>query len=152
MPECSEAELRLARLMERFLSPLAEKLGFDVGSVEEVSFDPEGPRVGVRCGPTPDYESLTVDVSPDGVEMVASFPAPKGLSVEDVDAALGVRIEEGEEFEQIEEYDVAYDPEEGEVVVTLHARTVNALPSVQTLRRVVEEVLESLQGSPGNGF
>ncbi len=137
---------KLAKLMEEFLRPLSEKLGFDIESVEEVRVDPEGPRITVRCGPGPGYESLYLDLSPDGVELTVTLPAPKGLDPEDVDARLGVRIEEGEEFEQVEEYDVAYDPEEGEVTVTLHARTVNALPRVDTLRRVVEEVLAETGG------
>ena len=132
---------RLARLMEGFLKPLVEKLGFSIESVEEVRVDPEGPRITVRCGPGPGYESLYLDISPDGVELTVTMPAPKGLDPEDVDARLGLRVEEGEEFEQVEEYDIAYDQEEGEVTVTLHARTVNALPRVDTIRRVVEEVL-----------
>ncbi len=137
---------KLAELMRRFLSPFVEKLGVDVDTVEDVSVDLEGPRIVVRCGAGSDYESLYIDVSPDGVELVVSIPAPKGLGVEDVDAAVGLRIEEGEEFENVEEYDVSYDPEEGVVTVTLHARTVNALPHVQTIRRVVEEAVEELRG------
>ena len=147
-PEANSVLLeKLARLMEGFLKPLVERLGFSIESVEEVKVDPEGPRIMVRCGPGPGYESLYLDISPDGVELTVTMPAPKGLDPEDVDARLGLRIEEGEEFEQVEEYDVAYDREEGEVTVTLHARTVNALPRVDTIRRVVEEVL----GEAGGG-
>ncbi len=138
-------EEKLAGLMRGFLGPLAERLGFSIESVEDVSVDPEGPRITVRCGPGPGYEALYLDLSPDGVELTVTMPAPKGLDPEDVDARLGLRIEEGEEFEGVEEYDVAYDPEEGEVVVTLHARTINGLPRVETIRRVVEETLR------GNG-
>ena len=41
---------RLARLMEGFLKPLVERLGFSIESVEDVRVDPEGPRITVRCG------------------------------------------------------------------------------------------------------
>ncbi|WP_048192019.1 hypothetical protein [Pyrolobus fumarii] len=147
----SERIERLAKLMERFLSPLSQKLGFSIDTIESVEVDPEGPRIVVQAGGGEDYERLYVDISPDGVELTVTIPAPKGLDPDEVDAILGLRIEEGEEFEGIEEYDVAYDPEEGELTVTLHARTVNGLPNVQTIRRVAGEVLEELRSNQESG-
>ncbi len=135
---------KLARLMERFLKPLVDRLGFSVESVESVEVDPEGPRIIVRAEGGEGFESLYLDLSPDGVELTVTLPAPKSL--EGLEEALADRIESDEELASIEEYDVGYDPEEGEVVVTLHARTINALPSIEKLRALLDEAIAAVRG------
>ncbi len=134
---------RLAKLMERFLKPLADRIGFTIESVESVEVDPEGPRIILRASSGEGYESLYLDISPDGVELTVSFPAPKGL--EGLEDVLAEGIEGDEELSSIEEYDVSYDPEEGEVIVTLHARTVNALPGLEKLRALVDNAVAAVR-------
>ncbi len=121
----------------RALHPVAEKLGLDLSRLQLLEVDPEGPRVLMRLGGWGRFREVYVDMSPDGVEMVATIEARKGVEKERYEDAIAEVIEESEQFQGVEEYDISYSPDEGVVTLTLVARMVAELPS---LREIVDAV------------
>ncbi|KSW12435.1 hypothetical protein CF15_06835 [Pyrodictium occultum] len=137
---------KLARLLEKALKPIVEALGIDINDVENLEIDPYGPRVVLEARPRRGRtRSVFLDASPDGVELVASLEAPRGLDPRELEERLAELLEESPETQGVEEYDVDYDPEAGEARITLHARLVAELPGVGELERLLEEALGGLQ-------
>lgn len=141
-----ERNEKLAKLLEKALKPIVDVLGISVEDIESLEIDPYGPRIVLEARPARhSIRSLFLDASPDGVETVATLEAPKRLSKNRLEEALAGLIEESPETQSVEEYDVSYEPEEGEVTVTLHARLLAELPGVEELRKLLQRALERLQ-------
>ena len=127
--------------LAKALQPILTMYEADVDQVEELSLDFEGPRITVKLKPGW-ARSLYVDSSPDGVELVAALEAPRGLDQAEAEAVLESLIEEAEWYNSIEEYDIAYDPDRGEAVLTLYARLLQHLPGARELRRLAKQLAE----------
>ncbi|BEP18329.1 hypothetical protein PYJP_16810 [Pyrofollis japonicus] len=129
---------KLVKLLENALKPIIEPLGASIDSVESFEIDPYGPRIVVQLSPGNGVVSIFIDASPDGVEAVYSLRVDKGLDKQGFEEELSTLIEESEEFRGVEEYDVTYASEEGEVTITLRARMIAELPSISEVRKAVE--------------
>ena len=127
-------EKALARLLEHYNTPIDGVVGL------EVDFD--GPRVIVQLEPGW-AKSLYVDASPDGVEATITLALPEGLDPGTVEAAAEEMIENDQAFKSVAEYDVAYDPETGELNITLQTDTLNAQPTGQALNRLAERLAQA---------
>ncbi len=136
--------VRLAKLVEKTLRPIIEPLGAKITMVENIEIDPYGPRIVIQLSPGPGVESVFVDASPDGVEAVYTIRVDKGLDKRAVEDEVSSTIESSEEFQGVDEYDVAYDAEEGEITITLKARMIAELPSIDEVRRKVNEAITKL--------
>jgi len=135
---------RLAKLVEKALRSVIEPLGAKTTMVEDIEIDPYGPRIVIQLAPGPGIESVFIDASPDGVEAVYTMRVDKGLDKRVVEEEVSATIESSEEFQGVDEYDVAYDAEEGEITITLRARMIAELPSIDEVRRKVNEVITKL--------
>ena len=135
---------RLAKLVEKALRPIIEPLGAKTTMVEDIEIDPYGPRIVIQLSPGPGVESVFVDASPDGVEAVYTIRVEKGLDIRAVEEEIATTIESSEEFQGVDEYDVAYDAEEGEITITLRAKIIAELPSIDEVRRRVNEAITRL--------
>ncbi len=109
--------------------------------MEGLELDPYGPRIIVRLKPVW-AEDVYIDASPDGVEAVMTLRAPRGLDPGVVEDEIGAVLEE----EGIGEYDVAYDPGEGLLSITLLARLLPELPPLRSLAEKASGALNKLQG------
>ena len=131
---------RSRRLLEDALRPLLAVLDATVDEVDKLTIDPEGPRVIVEA--TPGWaRRVTLDASPDGVELVAAIEVGRGMDPVEVENLVADAVEDADWAAGIEEYDVAYSPETGEAVVTLAARLPSHLPRGRQLARTVREAL-----------
>ena len=137
--DSEEARERLLRILEKAIRPLVEPLGASIYSVESLEIDPYGPRIVIQLSPGEGVETVFVDASPDGVEAVYTIRVEKGLDKHRFEEELASLIEESEELQSVEEYDLAYDPEAGEVTITLRARMIPELPSIKEITRRVTE-------------
>ena len=135
---------RLAKLVEKALRPIIEPLGAKTTMVEDIEIDPYGPRIVIQLSPGSGVESVFVDASPDGVEAVYTIRVEKGLDIRAVEEEIAATIESSEEFQGVDEYDVAYDAEEGEITITLRAKIIAELPSIDEVRRRVNEAITRL--------
>lgn len=131
----------LGLLSFRALHQVASKLALDLSRLRLMEIDPEGPRVILRLGGWGRVREVYLDMSADGAEMVVSMEARRGLRKEDYEDAVATVIEESEQFQAVEEYDVAYDPDEGSVTVTLRARLLAELPSVKEVVEAVDRAV-----------
>jgi hypothetical protein len=131
----------LGFLSFRALHQVADKLALDLSRLKLLEIDPEGPRVILRLGGWERVREVYVDMSADGVEMVVSLEARKGLRKEDYEDAVATVIEESEQFQGIEEYDVTYSPGDGLLTVTLTARLASELPSVKDVVEAADKAL-----------
>jgi hypothetical protein len=129
---------KLVKLLENALKPIIEPLGASIDSVESFEIDPYGPRIVLQLSPGNGVVSIFIDASPDGVEAVYTLRVDKGLDKQSFEEELSTLIEESEEFRGVEEYDVTYTPEEGEVTITLRARMIAELPGISEVRKAVE--------------
>ncbi|ALL00970.1 hypothetical protein Pyrde_0922 [Pyrodictium delaneyi] len=140
---------KLAKLLEKALRPIVDVLGISIEDIESLEIDPYGPRIVLEAKPSKHgARSLFLDASPDGVETVVTLEAPRGLDKNELEGTLAELIEESPETQSVEEYDVSYDPEEGEVTITLHARLLAELPSIKEVHKLLEETLQQLRGEP----
>lgn len=135
---------RLAKLVEKALRPLIEPLGARIEHLENIEIDPYGPRIVIQLSSLGNVETVFIDASPDGVEAVYTIRIEKGLNKNRVEEEISNTIEYSEELQGIEEYDVAYDPDEGELTITLRARMIAELPTIQELRRIVDEAVSKI--------
>ncbi len=133
--------IRLAKLVEKALRPIIEPLGAKITTVEDIEIDPYGPRIVIQLSPGSGIESVFIDASPDGVEAVYTIRVDKGLDKRVVEEEIAASIESSKEFQGVDEYDVAYDAEEGEITITLKARIIAELPSIDEVRRKVNEAI-----------
>ena len=136
--------VRVAKLVEKALRPIIEPLGAKTTMVEDIEIDPYGPRIVLQLSPGSGIESVFIDASPDGVEAVYTMQVDKGLDKRAVEEEIAATIESSEEFQGVNEYDVAYDAEEGGVTITLKARMIAELPSIDEVRRKVNEAITRL--------
>ncbi len=109
--------------------------------MEGLELDPYGPRIIVKLRPGW-AEDVYIDASPDGVEAAVTLRAPRGLDPRVVEDEVGAVLEE----EGIGEYDVAYDPGEGLLNITLLARLLPELPPLHSLAEKASETLNKLRG------
>ena len=68
----------------------------------------------------------------------------KGLDKRAVEEEIAASIESSDEFQGVDEYDVAYDAEEGEITITLKAKMIAELPSIDEVRIKVNEAITRL--------
>ncbi len=133
--------IRLAKLVEKALRPIIEPLGAKITTVEDIEIDPYGPRIVIQLSPGSGIESVFIDASPDGVEAVYTIRVDKGLDKRVVEEEIAASIESSEEFQGVDEYDVTYDAGEGEITITLKVRMIAELPSIDEVRRKVNEAI-----------
>ncbi len=136
--------IKLAKLVEKALRPIIEPLGAKTTMVEDIEIDPYGPRIVIQLAPGPGIESVFIDASPDGVEAVYTIRVDKGLDKRAVEEEIAASIESSDEFQGVDEYDIAYDAEEGEITITLKAKMIAELPSIDEVRRKVNEAITRL--------
>jgi hypothetical protein len=130
------------RLLEKALKPIVEVLGARVEDVADLEIDAYGPRVIVQVKPQdPLVESVFIDASPDGVEAVYTLRLQRGMNRGEVEDRVAAGIEESDSMQAVQEYDVAYEPESGELTITLHVKLLPELPSLKDVRRIIEESL-----------
>ncbi len=125
------------------LRRLLEPLGLSPEDLAGLDIDPYGPRVIAVLEPRWAVQ-VVLDASPDGAELEATLEAPKGLDQAEAEAALEETVLE--EARAVDEYDVAYDPEQGEAVITLHAAHPARLPRIDRLAEKAAEKLRELAG------
>ncbi len=123
------------------LRRLLDPLGLDPGTLTRLEIDPYGPRIIIALEP-PWAIQVVLDASPDGAELEATLEAPKHLDQADAEAALEETVLE--EAQAVDEYDVAYDPEQGEAIITLHAAHPARLPRIDKLAEKAAEKLREL--------
>ena len=139
MVEREGAQQRCKHLLEKALARLLEHYEASLDNVKSLEIDFEGPRVIVRLEPEW-AESLYLDASPDGVEATITLQLPENLDPETVEATVEELIENEPAFSQVTLYDVAYDPETGELNLTLYTATLNAQPTPQAIIRLVQSL------------
>ncbi len=132
---------KLGYLVAKSVRVLTDKLGAPIKSLDTLEIDFEGPRIIARI--TNDNMQVYVDVSPDGVEEVISLQV-KGykISPQLIEEELSRIIEEHDEFQGVEEYDVSVADKY--ITITLVAKLLEDLPDLGTVRRILGEVLEGL--------
>ncbi len=122
------------------LKPLLGKLGVSPSSLSTLELDFEGPRIIVKSAGS-DFEAY-LDISPDGVEEVVTLKQPLEAPLDEVEEAIARTIEEGEEFQGVEEYDVSCSRDG--VTITLYSKLLEDLPDMQAIRKAVERALLSI--------
>ena len=125
----------------RAIKGVADRLGLDLTRLENMEIDTEGPRVILRLSGWWRVRELYLDMSPDGTELVVTVESKKGLRREGYEDAVATVIEESEQFQGVEEYDVAYSPDEGTVTVTLRSKLLAELPSVKEIVEAVDKAI-----------
>jgi len=123
--------------LRRLLAPL----GLRPEDLARLDIDPYGPRVIAVLEPEWALQ-VVLDASPDGAELEATLRAPKGLDQAEAEAALEETVLE--EAQAVDEYDAAYDPDEGEAIITLHAANPARLPRIDRLAEKASRSLEAL--------
>ncbi len=131
----------LGYLAFRAMKGVADRLSLDLSRLENLEIDPEGPRVILRLSSWWRVRELYLDMSPDGAEMVITINAKKGLRKESYEEAVSTVIEESDQFQGVEEYDVAYSPSDGTVTLTLRSRLLAEMPSIREIVEAVDRAL-----------
>jgi len=131
-------------LLRKALQPILERYQASLDHVEDLEIDYEGPRITVKLKPTW-ANTLYIDASPDGVELVAALPAPKDLDEAEAEATAEDIIEDQDWTATIEEYDTAYNPETGELILTIEARLLQHLPTAQDLQQLLQQLRRELE-------
>jgi len=126
---------RLAALGFKVLKPVLDRIGARRATPLDASFDPEAPRLTLRL--EAEDSTVMVDVAPDGVEETIITSIAPGLDEEAVEEAVAETIEGWSEAQGVDEYDVDYDPGDGVLRLTLHARLLEDLPPLHSLLGLV---------------
>jgi hypothetical protein len=137
--------LDCCRLLEDALKPVLQLYRLRLREVSKVELDFDGPRILVKAAPGW-ARSLHLDASPDGVEVVIALSAPKGLDPGQVEARITRLLEESEAYASIEDYDIAYEPGQGELIVTLYSRLLRGQPG----REAIEAIRAALEAGESN--
>ena len=131
---------KLARLLEKALRPIAEALGASVDEIEDLEIDTYGPRIIIQLKPaSTTVKTVFIDASPDGVEAVYTAQLVAGKRKQQLEEAVAEIIETEDTYQAVEEYDVSYNPETGEVTITLTARIIPELPSIKDVEKLLEK-------------
>lgn len=134
-----EACSKLTQALRQLLDPL----GLSPEHIRSASIDPHGPRIILDLEP-PWANGVSIDASPDGVEAVVAIPAPRGLDPEEAEEAALQALEEAG-ITGVDEYDAAYDPQEGELVIEIHASLITHIPRLPELAEKAAKALAGLQ-------
>jgi hypothetical protein len=126
------------RILQQLRGKLLAPLGLDAGDVETLEIDPHGPRIIIEAKPSW-AEAVTIDASPDGVEAALALRAPKGLDPARAEEQALAALEQ--QAAGLEDYDAAYDPEEGELLIELQARLITHLPNLRNLAQSTKTAL-----------
>ncbi|ABM80887.1 hypothetical protein [Hyperthermus butylicus] len=131
---------KLARLLEKALRPIAEALGASMDEIEDLEIDTYGPRIIIQFKPSSaTVRTVFIDASPDGVEAVYTAQVATGKQKHQLEEAIAQIIETEDTYQAVEEYDVSYNPETGEVTITLTAKIIPELPSIRDVERLLEK-------------
>ena len=132
---------RMGVIAIAMLKPIVDRLEAPIQSVRVAEIDAEGPRIILRLAETDKVQEVYLDISPDGVELTLSIKAPKNMDKQIVEDAIAEYIEESEAFGAVEEYDVAYNPVDGSIVLTLIAKLLVELPGLPAIVDSIERAL-----------